>query len=148
MLKIRTFISLVVSVLLVMTTYQFVVAGAEIISIPSNNPADVISSQGGSTYQFVVSSHSYPSTLVECIDLPGVAASVVACPNPSQIPAMVISDPAGFPQQFKVSGPLFPSIPVECIDMPGVVGSVVACANPSQIPAPEWWIRAHKVSNH
>jgi hypothetical protein len=132
MLKIRTFLSFVVLALMLMTTYQFVAARTEVISDPSFDPASVISNHAGSTNPFVVPGPSYPSKFVECVDMPGMIGSVVACPNPSQIPV-----------QFVVAVPSYPATFIECIDMPGVVGSVVACPNPSQIPAPQWWLMAY-----
>jgi hypothetical protein len=147
MLKIRTLLSLVVLALMLMTTYQFVAARTEVISNPSFDPATVISNHAGSPNPFVVAGPSYPTKFDECIDMPGVVGSVVACPNPGQIPAPI--EAAGSPNTSKVlaaPGPAFPSSPIECIDMPGVVGSVVACPNPGQIPAPEWWIKAHSGS--
>ena len=148
MLKIRNSVSLVLLVLMLMTTYQFVSARTEDTSNPSIAPAIVNSGPGGLTYKLAVPGPPFPSPPVKCVFIPDVVGSIVACPNPSQIPAIVNNDPGGFTNQVEVDSRSIPSAPVKCIDMPGVVGSVAACPNPSQIPAPEWWIKAYSAPNH
>jgi hypothetical protein len=148
MLKIRTILSFVVLVLMLMNTYQLVAAGTEIISNPSNDPTIVDSSPGGSINQIAVPNPPFPSPTFKCVSMPEVLGSIAACPNASQIPVIVNSDPGGTTNQIKIPGPSFHSTQVKCIDMPGVLGSVVACPNASQIPAPEWWTGAHSAANY
>jgi hypothetical protein len=148
MLKIRTILSFVVLVLMLMNTYQLVAAGTEVISNPSNDPTIVDSSPGGSINQIAVPNPPFPSPTFKCVSMPEVLGSIAACPNASQIPVIVNSDPGGTTNQIKIPGPSLPSTQVKCIDMPGVLGSVVACPNASQIPAPEWWTGAHSAANY
>jgi hypothetical protein len=147
MLKIRNFVASVISIFMLMTTYQYVTARTEVVSNPSIPPAVEDSGTRGFTNQLEASGPSSTSTPEKCVYMPEVVRSMVACPDQNQVPTILSSDPGGFGNQVAMTGPSFPSKPVECIDMPGVVGSVVACTNPSQIPAPEWWIRVHSAIN-
>jgi len=59
MLKIRTFLVPVVLVLILTPVFRIATAGAEVVSNPSNDPASVIGSKGGSANQFEVFGYAY-----------------------------------------------------------------------------------------
>ncbi len=139
MLKIRTFISLVVLALILMATYQFVAAKTEINPGHSNDPASVIRNQGVSTGPLNAPLRTNLLTQEECVDMPfGAVASVYACPNPSQIPVPEWRNQgAKASKTLNAPAPTKTSTPEECMNMPfGVVASIYACPKPSPIPLP------------
>jgi hypothetical protein len=152
MSKIRTLLSLVILVLLIVAAYPFGSASARVNSNPSYDPADsavVIRYAGESARQMNAPVPADPYSLQLCVNPPfGAVASVYACPNPNQVPAFVNSDPGESTNKLNVPGSSNPGTQVKCVNAPfGAVASVFACPNPSQIPLPEWLITGEMAPN-
>ena len=149
MLKNRSFVSLVIVVILLISITQLATAKTEIYPKPTPTMVKKIGKQLSTRKSVEDSLLPTPIAHETCIYLPyGATASVYACPNPSQVPV-----PVGWNQADKLSKTSRLNAPSElsahetCIYLPyGATASVYACPNPSQVPVPVGWNQADKLS--